>query len=317
MSKAKIILSEAEVAIIMQFLADSDADKSFITRFETVTAQVLTLLSCIDDEMKTIYKESVGVLKEILESYLCGKYSHAYVDFKKLMTEIALQLDYEKLCVGDVLYRARKFDRKKEANRILYSADDMWPVSMEKREKADLHRFGILGNPMLYLGKSEYVCWEELNRPHLDDIVFARVIVKKDFQVLDLRLKRDSEISIATLPLIIACSMYVNDRASSFKEEFIISEMLCRWLNTNYRKEVKEIEEGNRTELKYGGVMYSSTRTFRTMENVSSKNIDYMALPTYIKEDTTDDNTSILKNYLSIKQPYSKGYQCVLNSLDI
>ena len=55
-----------------------------------------------------------------------------------------------------------------------YSKEKMFHIPFEFRTKVSTQRHSISGFPSLYLGKSLYSAWEELNRPLLSEFQVAR-----------------------------------------------------------------------------------------------------------------------------------------------
>lgn len=118
---------------------------------------------------------------------------------------------------------------------------EMFHIPFELRGKVIAHRYSIPGFPSLYLGKTLYVAWEELNRPRLDS--FQTVMLKsiKPIQFLDLtaidwgedNLNSKAYKYLMTWPLIAACSLKVKDYSNPFKAEYIIPQLLLQWIREN------------------------------------------------------------------------------------
>lgn len=132
---------------------------------------------------------------------------------------------------------------------------DMYQLPFEKRGKAATARFSIAGLPILYLGESLYISWEEMGRPNLDDITFAAFRFKERPLMVDLTypIKQDSPDLYSFFvyyPLIAASSVSVRDRNDAFKPEYCISQdflYTVRYHGMGY----------------FDGVRYMSTRLVR------------------------------------------------------
>ena len=65
-------------------------------------------------------------------------------------------------------FRARLFDDKWE-----HTFRDMFHIPLNRREIVKTQRYSAPGYPCLYLGNTVYSCWEEMHRPHFDDLMFS------------------------------------------------------------------------------------------------------------------------------------------------
>jgi len=161
------------------------------------------------------------------------------------------------------------------------SRKDMFHVPFEKRRSVRNHRYSIPGLPCLYLGSSVWICWEELGRPNLDSLLLSRFEFADDLVVLDfhfppdlawlvfqwangpadLTLPENVDIEkkaryndefvlsyILFWPLIAGCSIKVLDREGTFHPEYIVPQLLLRWVTATKKYDVS-------------GIRYFSTRT--------------------------------------------------------
>lgn len=126
----------------------------------------------------------------------------------------------------------------------------LFHIPFEKRHLAAPMRYSMLGIPMLYLGATTYVCWEELGRPSFDDLWVCGLRLKKGAQVrlIDLGHRpaemaamlhanagssghKDFVVAYATIwPLIAACSFRKRHPRASFAEEYVIPQRLAAYL---------------------------------------------------------------------------------------
>lgn len=167
----------------------------------------------------------------------------------------------ERMSSKEPLYRARTI----ESTQGSYDVREMFHVPFEQRGKISNNRFSIAGFPCLYLGKSILACWEEMQKPNIDNLCVSRVAKKERdrLYVIDLSWKEDVDGTISAdemeqceqyydivtwikrLPLIIACSIRAFDPSAPFKEEYVIPQIMLSACIEN-----EDIE----------GIAYTSTR---------------------------------------------------------
>jgi hypothetical protein len=171
-----------------------------------------------------------------LDDYYAGRLSSAIAEMDFLFQDLDLLLPqkYNQYSMNqdDVWYRGRI---KKEGIQI-YAYREMFHIPNHMRENVSNQRFSFNGYPCLYLGKSIWTCWEELDEAHLDDICFAAVKITKGFRVFDLSIPTAESIHdksteelismLATMPLKIACSVKTMNEGANFKSEYIIPQLL-------------------------------------------------------------------------------------------
>lgn len=137
--------------------------------------------------------------------------------------------------VENFFYRMRQCD-----NEYLFSKEELFHIPFQERRRTSNQRFSLTGYPCLYLGKSIYVCWEELNRPKFDNANIVGLKTLRPIHLLDLRMP--TEIKNVTdfyrIPLIIASSVKVQNSELPFKPEYIISQAILHAIishnNTDY-----------------------------------------------------------------------------------
>jgi hypothetical protein len=133
------------------------------------------------------------------------------------------------------------------------SRRDMFHIPFDKRELVAPQRFSILGVPMLYLGSTLFVCWEELGRPPIENLWISafRLQAGKSLQVLNLAYRPgyiaelfeqagtpsakspsgDLVVAYCTMwPLIAAATFQVPDKSVAFKVEYVIPQLLMSFI---------------------------------------------------------------------------------------
>jgi hypothetical protein len=200
------------------------------------------------------FKLFTNSIVESIENYLEG---HPYKAFEKLnnaMSTIRYPDGSIEYIGGSVIvqngsyqfYRIRTRDSKE-----VYSRQGLFHVPFSKRGKIRTSRYSIPGFPSLYLSNSIYVAWEELKRPKFEDIQASRFELNEYFMNLNLttraycrnykidppiqetRAYDEALCSVFRFPLVLACSVRVNNHDDVFKPEYIIPQMLLQWITTN------------------------------------------------------------------------------------
>jgi hypothetical protein len=184
---------------------------------------------------------------------------------------------------------------------VLNNRKEIFHIAFSKRRKVPSCRFSIPGLPALYLGTSIYICWEEIERPLLDDVYAAKFQFVSDqtFNFLNLwitphviqglfpeNLKEVlddsilSQVFIKTFksmtilwPLIAACHVRVFQTEENFKPEYIIPQLVTQY-----------VSEENR----YDGIIYFSTKD--TDSGVLAKDCRNIVLPA--KANSSDEEFS-------------------------
>ena len=190
---------------------------------------------------KTV-ENSCKILLQIYDSYIRGKIGYAVSLMKKHFTyeESIFNLDLQR---DTTLYRARVVNDC--GNTI--GINSMFHVPFENRNIITNNRFNISGYPCLYLGNSILACWEEMRKPNPDYMFISRYSLNEKVtkKVIDIRWNEHVESSLEvddderkgwiqfniirflnTIPLKIACSIPVHDLEASFKEEYVIPQIL-------------------------------------------------------------------------------------------
>ena len=228
-----------------------------------------TFLNFLDD-FYTKYKKSLNGLKntdinieslvqhcdkllESLKAYYNGYIQKSYSLFLEAMELVKQQLFPEKKgSVARIIGLEEPFYRARIGSNKLYTREQMFHRSFNEREYASTERFSIPGLPCLYLSNSIYVCWEELNRPSINEFFVSRFQQENhNLEILDISLTPNNVILslnelpddgefegyknkfclsfIIKWPLIISCSISVFKEDAPFKPEYIFPQFLLQW----------------------------------------------------------------------------------------
>lgn len=181
---------------------------------------VKNLILCIEEYYNGNPYEAYGRLNDVLRS-----------DYKDLYAIINQKVYNE----HESFYRIRLSEKNYPFQR-----KDMFHIPFDLRNKVSTQRFSIPGFPSLYLGRTIYICWEELNRPSIDKIQAIKYKNVKPIKLLDLTPPtRDCQdidelySFFMTFPLILCCSVKVKDTSDTFKPEYIIPQLLLQWIRNN------------------------------------------------------------------------------------
>lgn len=184
-----------------------------------------------------------NALIQTVQLYYDGKVHEASKIFFKILDELlfdSLGLT-DKIKINTSFYRART-DKGKH-----FSRKDLFHVDFKSRNFVSTNRYSIPGFPALYLGDTTYVCWEEFDRHRLRELWFSKVVNKEELNILQIHRIEDllSEIDIdnnelsltyllrylVTFPLILACTIKVQNQKGNFKPEYIIPQLLSEYIS--------------------------------------------------------------------------------------
>lgn len=204
----------------------------------------------------------VAKIKDCVKVYYEGQYSTAFTILKNQLlgyTDVVGIFD----CVDsfeikkdDIYFRARSFQNNRHIEH-----KEMFHIPLEYRGIVKTQRYSSPGYPCLYLGTTTYACWEELQQPKFDDLMFSALKAQKNIKLIDLRIPTKKSLSdipnlhniLLQLPLIISCSFIVKETTNSFKAEYIIPQLLIENIINIKNKSKKDLED------LVLGVIYTST----------------------------------------------------------
>lgn len=207
----------------------------------------------IKSKEQSIEKLSDGLV-DVINTYLNGSASVAYNKFDKLMrsrTTILYNLSND-------FVKNHKFYRARNSNNQLSKREEIFHIPFNLRYLVDTQRYSIAGVPSLYLGKTIYSCWIELDKPNFNNLYISKYEVENNINVIDFTLnlellnKLDSisdekiKAFFELYPLILACGFKKKYSNSSFNSEYIIPSMLLQWIS--------------REKSQFDGLIYLSTK---------------------------------------------------------
>ena len=194
-----------------------------------------------DNEQPEIWADVLAKMKKVikklkliaLNSYK-GLPSTAYTQLNYMMDkQIHDDLIWCNIPAQQNFYRMRTFPDRR--NGIKFK--EMFHIPITKRRVVGTERYSIPGYPCLYVGKSSYVCWEEMGRPLMSSCWCSRLQNIVEISVLDLRIPSEeifcNNISKDAIvaPLIIASMIPMKGKGSDvFKPEYLIPQLLMEWI---------------------------------------------------------------------------------------
>ena len=183
-----------------------------------------------------------GVITALVE-YYNGNPFKSYEQIHKILGEYNKYPRIKNVLIpqGSNLYRIRAKNENYPLPR-----KELFHIPFELRGKVQSQRYSIPGFPTLYLSNSVYVCWEELERPDIDDIQASLFKSNTDLTVLDFMRPDSYRLKYANLPidkelldylmiwpLIMASSVKVDGKRDFFKPEYIIPQLILQWVKEN------------------------------------------------------------------------------------
>lgn len=208
----------------------------------------------------------------------------------------------------------------------LFRNDEMFHIPFELRGNVKNQRYSISGYPCLYLGRSLYVCWEELGRPIIDTCNMAAIESDKELLFINLRMPTQIKIKdqLYRIPLIIASSLKVHNSNYTFKQEYIIPQILVQCVlkrNTQGGMRIKEIKSI------IDGIKYTSThfndkqRLFKDINLFTNyvipvKTINKEGLCSELCKTFKISKDSTLLNILKIYNSFNQGTENVATEID-
>lgn len=208
-----------------------------------------------------IIKKAYDAAKNSVELFLRGKLVQSINEIQNCFFASNRQ----------IYLRTKEWSNKGELNAFrirpndsytLYSTEEMFHIPFDKRYLVGNQRFSYSGFPCLYIGRSIYVCWEEMNRPDIDK--FNVIALKNTLLInyLDLTLPQFSESDIDNIEekiyksiLSWLCSMIVKNKDVPFIEEYIIPQNIMAVILSYDNRGENQVTD----LLTIQGIAYTST----------------------------------------------------------
>lgn len=180
-------------------------------------------------------REIIDSLYGIVDLAYKGLHSDAFDNFLHLVNDPSSSLRHSLVIdatgkIPTTFYRMRRMENRRDV-----SHRDMFHLPLSMRNHVTNGRFSLSGYPSLYLGTSIYACWEELGRPPMSESMVSRFECQQPLRLLDIRVPTFDEFLnrksyIRSIPVIIACSVVVDEPDGTFKPEYIIPHLLMEFI---------------------------------------------------------------------------------------
>ena len=252
------------------------------------------LLDDKDPILKDISSAKTAIYNTVRLAFQ-GKHSYAFMKLLEYVQHHRPRICHEK--PGNSYFRMRTFEDKRK-----FETNELFHIPFDKQGLVKTQRYSTPGLPCLYLGTSLLGCWEELGQPALYSCVFSRLENTDIVELWDLRIpesvddEKDLKILLTTMPLIVACSIKVNNPDDNFKPEYIIPQYLLESLLIS--RELKNT-------IGIIGIKYRSTIEDKTFKYPSSK-YDNIAIPAIRGTNKYDDR---LCELFMITQPTCEEFE--------
>lgn len=292
---------------IFELPLSQPADKSFIVFIEEFFDSFIEKINQLDDgvvsfEQMNIHSDFIkntqqlviSGLIETIKEYYNGKPYKAYAKLDRTLRndvkDLFQVIKQKKYAPDEDFYRIRLTEEN-----YLLEAKELFHIPFEFRNKVTTQRYSIPGFPSLYVGRTIYVCWEELKRPAISNFQAVKLKNVKSLCLLDLTPPNISENFyrdelykyFMTFPLIACCSVKVKNYSDTFKPEYIVPQLLLQWVRDN-----QELD----------GIMYRSTHLSQEL-NKQNGELANVVLP--VKENRSSGHCSHLKSIFEITHPIS------------
>jgi len=183
-----------------------------------------------------------------LHSYYEGKPSYAYLQLTKCLENIRGHLWIQ---TQEISENRNYLFRIRNGNNNQFKRCDLFHIPFELRNIVRRQRYSIPGLPCIYLSTDIYTCWEEMDRPDIKNVHVSRFdlnesglkflfldqrsevirrMFNKPYEECDESSKMHILNFILTYPLLLACSIKVEDYDSEFIPEYLVPQILLQWV---------------------------------------------------------------------------------------
>ena len=289
----------------------------------SVYEQYVEMVATLDDKIARPKMLKEGLIETIdqvtdriflsLEEYYDGRISSAEAEIDFLFQDLHLILPdgFNQFTINSnaIWYRGRIIN---QGTRI-YPKKEMFHIPNHLRENVSNQRFSFNGYPCLYMGKSIWTCWEELDEPNLDNICFSALKITQNLKIFDLSIPTPDTIKYKSLeelialliifPLSIACSIKAKNEKANFKEEYIIPQLMM----------IELLEHLCFVPYYLDGFVFTSTKGNSTF-GWDDKYLLNMVLP--VRGEFDKDGLCVgLKNKILITEPVCHKYEILKSNI--
>lgn len=222
-----------------------------LNRFRTFSESFYLAL---DEKLSDVVSSFQSLLR-IIEAYDNADMAKAQLEFDEMM--VALR---PYLFISDMFwpYLPTNFFRVRVSpNEKLKEPKELFHIPYKKRHLVKNERYSLAGHPCLYLASDLYISWQECGYPHnfyysefqfqegleaenfwkFITFLSPRKIATKFFVAINPPEDNYSKLAqscVVSYPLLFACSIVNLNGDSAFKPEYVIPQMLTRWVYRHY-----------------------------------------------------------------------------------
>lgn len=287
-------------------------------RIKTKKKELIVPYALVEDEMD----DNIEVVRNVIASYMRGDVFNSIKELDEWWERNKdKRFPYAPIHKNYIYYRTRL---KGENEKVVFEEKDLFHVPFNKRGSVTTKRYSLPGYPCLYLGKSIYVCWEEMRRPALSDFATSAIKAQMDFFLLDLRLQKEMyseencRIFLRMLPIILACSLKVANEYDNFKPEYILPQLLLHIIVVKNQKK-QEIEGEESKKIQLAGIEYTSTAINNDFDFINSASTYYLAdcivVPVKISEESSNKYCEDLAKKFWVARPKCYENEYIKDSL--
>lgn len=209
------------------------------------------------------------------------------------------------------------------------SHNDFFHIPFDKLHLTRNNRYSLQGIPCIYYGSTIYGCWEELDRPIIENTYIVRASLKLQFMdlsitpnylTLDYDLpflstipddkieshKRNSLFNfyqyLLMWPLIFASSVKVKFKKSIFRPEYLLPHLLLEWVKQNPA---------------YDGIKYLSTKTSLLSPKSINQITNFYNCVVPVKDYKDNGYSEALSEKIRWSEPINYNVLKLLNALPI
>lgn len=218
---------------------------------EIINCNLVETLKCYENADPKKAQENFELIMDRLKDDLFVSTMDGWVSIDKYQTVFHINK-------ADTFFRVRGVDRKDE--NIANNPDELFHIPMSKKAYTNNERFSIVGFPSLYLSTMLPLAWQESHYPkkyYYSEYQYKKCNCEKrqienelkllslhspkeiDFWGLSIRYNNfDLWLNVIIrylkqYPLIMACSFVNHSGTVSYKQEYVIPQMLMQWVQRN------------------------------------------------------------------------------------
>lgn len=207
-----------------------------------------------DDEKQQIEFFTNGLIK-CHKKYLNKELDVAQKEFNALMDSVKNCLNYSFVGMNNNYNNIRDTYYRIRTGTEQYTYLEMLHIPFSKAASAPSSRFSIKGEPCSYMSNSKATCWYECHMPNHFQLAEYKFfccnnkLLRLDINPVQIKntlrvfiLGREFEITkiektikeiYFTFPLLASCSLVAENKDKEIIEEYIIPQMLMKWVKEN------------------------------------------------------------------------------------